>query len=236
MVTLRHRDGVPVSRVDDVFKSALTSEKLWSKVSTISLTKMAQLAPTVERIAPRPGYLVYVETANLSRRLNTMQPVVYSAFDAATHLQVARIYLTNTYASAVDFLEFAIKKFPFPVAQIRTPAESPFYVIKNLPAQQRVSDYLRAQGVVHSIMNTPSRDELFSVLTKLSFGSIAAASIDGFPWQKIMREFINYQFFHNNDRTFPSLQGRTPLQKLKSFKGFEHVHSFDPFAIEAGRV
>ena len=67
---------------------------------------MNSLAMMIETAAPRPGQLVFVDTKELSFRLNEFNPVVFSAIDVSTHLQVARLYLTSTAGSSVDFLDF----------------------------------------------------------------------------------------------------------------------------------
>ncbi len=231
MSTFQRRERTGVATLSDDHDLPFTGEKLWSDLDQMDMEQMIRLATTVERMAPGPGFLVYVETSRLSCLLHKLEPVVFSAFDANTHLQIARIYLTNTLASALDFTEFILKRFPFPIAQIRTLAETPFYIRIKPPTQQRFSNHLAMRGVLHSLMTDRSWDQLFSMLSKFSFSSFSTGSPMSIPAEKLTSEFSNFLFYHNNRRMLSSLQGRTPLQKLRSFKGFDQLSSFDPLPV-----
>jgi hypothetical protein len=162
-------------------------------------------------------------------RLNDLDAVVFSAFDASTHLQIARIYLTNTLASALDFAEFFLHKFPFPVKQIRTLTENPFYLAQHPATEQRFSNHLAVRGVLHSCCVSASRDPIFTLASTLVFSPLSTAPANA-SLEELSNEFSNFLFYHNNRRLLSSLQSRTPLQKLKTFAGFAHLDSFDPFA------
>lgn len=183
----------------------------------------------VDLVAPRPGFLVYVESSRLSNRVNEIEPIVFSAIDANTHLQIARFYLTASYASAIHFVEFALSRFPFQVLQIRTSDEAPFYVSSSLPTRKRFSEFLQAHTVHHSVMSCPVNDELYPHLSQFTFARMAAGSLNRISSDELIVELTSYLLIHNNYRELPSLQGRTPLQKLHSFERFKQLCSFDPF-------
>jgi hypothetical protein len=195
------------------------------------MTKMARLGSMLSRIAPKPGALVFLSSGRLSCKLNGTETVVFSAFDASTHLQIARIYFAETFTSAVDFVDFVRRKFPFSISRIRTSLESPFLIDSGRPTGERFTSHLEAQGVVHSMIADLSRDDLFSVFTRLSFVRVAGDSTQYSDGQDLMSEFITYLFYHNNYRTLPSLKGWTPIKKLNSFEGYEDVEAFDPYTI-----
>ncbi|MCX6142042.1 MAG: hypothetical protein NTZ35_02360 [Ignavibacteriales bacterium] len=193
------------------------------------LGQAAQRPSIVDLVAPTPGFLVYLETSRLSNQVNEIEPLVFSAIDANTHLQIARLYLTASFASAIDFVEFVLSRFPFPVLQIRTSDEAPFYADSNLPTNQRFSAFLQAHMVHHSVMSRPLNDELYPHLSKFTFARMAAGSLNRISSDELMDGLSSYLLIHNNYRELPSLQGRTPLQKLHTFERFKPLYSFDPF-------
>ena len=194
--------------------------------------KMVRLAAKLIRLAPKPGALVYLDAARLPIQVSGMQPVVFSAFDACTHLQIARIYLTPSFASASDFLDFVQHKFPFGLSRIRTATIDPFWVDPLTSTVQRFTNHLSAQGILHILVGDRLQDELFSVFDHLTFVHQAGNSqrLPAIP--QLVGELITFLYFHNNNRTMASLNGKTPIERLKSFPGHEDVFSFDPFAPE----
>jgi hypothetical protein len=201
----------------------------------IGEAKMARLASMLYRIAPKPGAVVYLDSANLPIQVGDMRPVVFSAFDACTHIQIARIYLTDSFASAADFLDFARRKLPFGISRIRTAAKNPFWVDPLASPNQRFTSHLEAQGILHMVVADRSQDDFFSVFDHLTFIHQAGSSHRSPAIPELVGELIAYLYFHNNNRTMASLKGKTPLEKLKLFPGYEEVLSFDPFAPEPTR-
>jgi hypothetical protein len=194
--------------------------------------KMAKLASLLYRIAPKPGAVVYLDSANLPIQVGGMRPAVFSAFDACTHIQIARIYLTDSFASAADFLDFARRKLPFSISRIRTAAKDPFWVNPLASPKQRFTNHLEAQGILHTVVADRSQDDFFSVFDHLTFVHQAGSSHRSPAIPELVGELIAYLYFHNNNRTMASLKGKTPIEKLKLFPGYEEVLSFDPFAPE----
>ncbi len=194
--------------------------------------KMTRLASMLNRLAPKPGALVYLDSANLSIQLGDLRPTVFSAFDACTHLQIARIYLTDSFASAADFLEFARRKVPFGISRVRTALKDPFWIDPLVSPIQRFTSHLEAQGILHMVVADRSQDDFFSVFDHLTFIHQAGSSNRSPAIPELVGDLIAYLYFHNNNRAMASLKGKTPLEKLKSFPGFEAIQSFDPFAPE----
>jgi hypothetical protein len=112
---------------------------------------------------------------------------------------------------------------------MRTSDEAPFYVKSELPTRQRFSEFLQVHKVHHSIMNRPSRDELYPQLSKFTFAKMATGSLNKISSDELMEGLTSYLLIHNNYRELPALQGRTPLQKLHSFDRFKQLYSFDPY-------
>lgn len=189
---------------------------------------LERIAGAIDEVAPKPGLLVYVTARKLAIPLNGLDPVLFSAIDATTHLQVAQAYLSLTTAAAVSFLEFVAKSFPFPISQIRTPAQRPFDHSSGLLSSRDFSVLIGRQGYIHSLINDPSRDALFSITSRLQFGGIAEGSLVYISPRELQRELGQFLFFHNNYRSIPWLEGKTPVQKLKMFGGYSGVHTFSP--------
>jgi hypothetical protein len=207
---------------------------LWSELHKAGERHVNSLSKMMDSAAPEPGHLVFVDTKRLTFRLNEFEPVAFSAIDVSTHLQVARLYLTTTVGSSVDFLDFLSRKFPFPISEIRTSGHSPFSNSTKLQASHPFTSSAAARGILHSVIPDPREDVLLSILSKMTFGGFFEGSIDYSAEQRLMRELINFLFFHNNHRSLPSLGGISPIQKLKQFQGFGHLHVFDPYAVELG--
>jgi hypothetical protein len=86
------------------------------------------------------------------------------------------------------------------------------------------------RGIQHTIVSNPSHEVLYAVLSKLTFAGNLANPSNLQSERQLVRDLVNFLFFHNNHRSLPSLSGRTPLQKLRTFRGHNHLYSFDPFA------
>jgi hypothetical protein len=81
-------------------------------------------------------------------------------------------------------------------------------------------------------MSSPLRDELYPHLLRFSFCKMAAGSLTSISSDDLVEGLSSYLQIHNNHRELPSLQGKTPLRKLQSFKKFSHLYSFEPFSFE----
>lgn len=204
-------------------------------LNTAGEAKMVRLAATLKRVAPKPGSLVYLDSAMLPFPVGNMETVVFSAFDSCTHLQVARVYLTNTFASAVDFLEFLHRKFPFAISRVRTTAKDPFWNEPGQSTLQRFTNHLEAQGMIHTVIGDGSQDDFYALFDHLTFVHQAGNPLRRPKISEIIGELIAFLHFHNNSRTMASLSGKTPIEKMRTFPGLEEIQSFDPFAIESNQ-
>jgi hypothetical protein len=202
---------------------------LWSALSNRESGRAKRLASTIDAIAPEPGSLVYLLAEKLALSRDELSPSVFSAIDACTHLQVARLYMTWTFASAVDFLLFARDLFPFQIRRVRTLASGPFYRPSIPEGNHEFARIARDHGVGYSLITDTSRDEPYQVVSKLVFHGILESPVDRQAELRMFKALADFLFFHNNRRSLPSLGGRTPLQKLNSFTGYDRLRYFDPF-------
>ncbi|HTY37528.1 MAG TPA: hypothetical protein VMH23_10470, partial [Bacteroidota bacterium] len=78
---------------------AVRLEGLCRELTQSGDVQMKEMATTLDEAAPMPGHLVYLRAKNLTVKLNGLEPVVFSAVDACTFLQLAQIYLAPTTAA-----------------------------------------------------------------------------------------------------------------------------------------
>lgn len=210
------------------------SANLWLELHKVGERYMNSLTMMIDRAAQKPGHLVFLDTKKLSFSLNEFEPVVFYAVDVATHLQIARLYMTSSAGSSVEFLDFITQKYPFTISEIRSTVKSPFTYSNKLQANHPFTSLAAARGILHSVTADPMEDDLLSLVARLTFNGYFEGSVDYSAERRLIRELINFLFFHNNHRALPSLGGLNPIQKLKQFQGFGHIHVFDPYASDAG--
>jgi len=218
-----------------LLRAPVRFESLCRELTHAGRVYLDGLALAVEEVSPKPGSLVYVQTQKLSIRLNGFEPVIFSAIDLNTHLQIAQLYLATTTAAAVDFVDFVARSFPFSMTQIRTLARAPFQAPPGADSGRDFTSLMRERGLLHSVFASSSNEVLFSLVSKLTFGGISEGSLTCGNKEEMMKELSRFVFFHNNYRSLPWLGGKTPLQKLKAFRGFEEIHSFDPYGASCYR-
>ena len=185
-----------------------------------------RIVSVIEQVAPSPGQIVYLHTTKLAMRLGGLQPVIFSAIDAATHLQVAQANFAMTSAAALLFVDFVAHSFPFPISEIRTRKELPFHNPKDNRPHRDFPTLIGDRGYAHSFLETHSSDALFSITSKMLFGGLSEGQAFPASAYELQRALAQFLTFHNNFRFVPWLQGKTPMQKLKTFKSFQRIHSF----------
>ena len=189
------------------------------------LEKVALLAGEV---APTPGRVIYLHTTTLGTRLSGLAPVIFSAVDATTHLQIGQAHFAMTSAAALSFADFVARSFPFPIVEFKTRKEAPFHNPENERPHRDFRALIGERGYLHSFVNTQSSDALFSITSKTVFGDSAASLAHFASTHELQRDLTRFVFFHNNFRSVPWLDGKTPVQKLRTFTGFKDTRTFSP--------
>lgn len=202
---------------------------IWSLLHQAAMSRMVDLIKAINEIAPEPGTLVYVEAKRLSYNWDGWRPILFSAVDVCTHLQIARMYLTPTHASAIDFLQFLVHHYPFQLKEIRTNGDPVFINPFSTQSEHQFTAEAKKIGIFHTIALDPMNHPIMRVITKYVFGGAFEGSVEETSEEKVITGFVNFLFFHNNYRSLASLGGLTPLQKLNSFQGFENIIWFDPY-------
>lgn len=208
--------------------SPLAIDTFFARLSRTARVHVQQIAATIEQIAPTPGRVVFLHKTVLERRVNGLQPVVFSAIDATTFLQVAQVNLAMTSAAALTFVESASRSFPFPLSEIRSQKEYPFDNHLRRGQNRALSTLLGERGVVQTFVKNPQTDVLFSITARLLFEPLDECPSCLQPSLGLHDSLKRFLAFHNNFRFIPWLEGRTPIQKLRTFRSFQGVQSFDP--------
>jgi len=208
--------------------SPVAFESLCMELSHTGDLYLQRIVSAIDQVAPSPGRVVYLHTTKLAMRLSGLQPVIFSAIDANTQTQVAQANFAMTSAAALSFVEFAARSFPFPIGEFKTRKVAPFYNPTDHRPHRDFATLVGEQGYVHSFVESHSNDPLFSITSKMLFKGLSADQAFPASAYELQRDLTQFLFFHNNFRFVPWLDGKTPIQKLRMFAGFEGMHSFSP--------
>jgi hypothetical protein len=187
-----------------------------------------QIAACIDELAPGPGNLVYLHATHLGLQLDGLNPVVFSAIDGCTHLQVAQIHLASTVGGVLSFVDFFAKRFPFVIQMIRTVRESPFCAIAGKRGRHDFSAILARRGILNTFVADKASDILYSITSRLLFSNPSESTGGTVSEREQFRALSTFLLYHNNYRPIPWLINNTPLQRLKSFDGYTSLHSFCP--------
>jgi len=188
----------------------------------------------IERVAPRPGSKLYLEARRLNCRWYGLQPMLFSAIDLCSHLQVARVYLTQTVASAVDCLDFLVASYPFAVREVYTPPDLWFCDPVVPQVIHRFSRECAIRNMIHTVLSNPSQDVIIRKLRAYFYHTLLESSEDGTSEQLIVPDLRNHLLVHNNFTALDTIAGQVPVEKLRTFSGFESIEQFDPYATRPG--
>lgn len=188
----------------------------------------------IERVAPRPGSKLYMEARRLNCRWYGLQPMLFSAIDLCSHLQVARVYLTQTVASAVDFLDFVVASYPFAIREVYTPPDLWFCDPVVPQVIHRFSRECALRNMVHTVLSNPSQDVIIRKLRAYFYHTLLESSEEGTSEQLMIPDLRNHLLVHNNFTALDTIAGQVPVEKLQTFSGFESIEQFDPYDIKPG--
>ncbi len=202
--------------------------EILQELHVVGMHTMNNLTYHIRTIAPWPGSLVYVESRRLSLRPQQFEPTLFSAVDICTHLQIARIYLTPSFGSAIDFVDYVRDRYPFPISEIRTGNAPPFGSPTTSPSHNRFTTALEGRGIKHTLIIEPHHDPVLATVLRLTFGGVFEGSLDHRGEEHLIDELTRFLFFHNNHRVLPTLGGLTPIMRLREFESFKHLRLFEP--------
>lgn len=146
--------------------------------------------------------------------------------DACTHLQLARFYFVSSLAATMDFLEFAVKTFPFPITELRTDHTRLSSSDTARQVEHRFTLAAHRIGIRHSIRDLQG-DTVESNLRQYFYEAALARGTQEDD-EAILAGVQQYLSFHNNHRSLPTLDGKTPVDKLRSFEAHRRIENFNP--------
>lgn len=178
-----------------------------------------------------PGDRIVIFVKKFEHPIAGMWSYYYDAVDECTHLRVGKIYNRHSTLSALDFVQFIITAFPFPLRYIHTPLDNAFTSVAHSRSKTHAfTQNLRKLGIKHHI---PTRRQFNSqkyhewqktfdakeAFLKQPFNSITEA-------EQAIHEFLRD---YNNNHPRVEKQHTTPLQKLQEFEQFKNLQIFDPY-------
>jgi len=201
---------------------------LWSFIYQAGLEHLESFMKELAAVAPLPGSLVFLQASSSGDSPYGRSPGLLSAIDARTHLQVSRLYMAASSGAVLDFAEYLLAALPFPVREIRTVVHPVFADSSVHREEHRITRALQDHGVLHTVI--PNRgDPFLNHLRQYFFARPLPEGRNEDSVNDYIQELRNYLYFHNNHRSFPLLNGRTPVQVLGAIDGFASPVAFDPF-------
>ncbi len=158
-----------------------------------------------------PGHRIQVDVKFLNfvdknkRKIKRFQ---YTAIDDATRIRALKTYKTHNQLSAIDFVNYVVKKFPFRIHTLQTDNGAEF--------QSKFHWHVEDLGIRHVYIKprTPhlngkvershstDKDEFYQMITYTD-------DVD------LMQKLKEWEDFYNYQRPHSSLHGKTPYEVLK---------------------
>jgi transposase InsO family protein len=157
-----------------------------------------------------PGHHVQVDVKFLTfqqKKGGTVRRYQYTAIDDATRVRALKIYKRHTQASAIDFINYVVKKFPFRIQTIRTDRGHEFQALFHWHVHDIGMEhvYIKARtpqlnGKVERSHRT-DKEEFYQLLTYKDDVDLA-------------KKLAVWERFYNNDRPHGAHRGKTPYEVL----------------------
>jgi transposase len=177
-----------------------------------------------------PGDRVIIFVKPFEKPIGKQKFFYYAAIDECTHLRIARIYARHSTLSALDFVQFMLTSFPFPVHYIHTPLDNAFTSIAMSRSRTHAfTQNLRRLGIKQHIpTRKQSQSKLYAERIKRFDSPEAFISFQFNTHLDAERMVNNYLFDYNNNQPRKEIGMMTPLEKLKTFEQFNEVKEFNP--------
>jgi len=177
-----------------------------------------------------PGDRVIIFVKPMEKMIGKQRYFYYAAIDECTHLRIAHLYARHSTLSALDFVQYLLTSFPFPVHYIHTPLDNAFTSIAHSRSRTHAFTLnLRRLGIKQHI---PTRKQSQSKLYNERIRRFDSPEVFiTFPFNTITdaeRMVNNYLYDYNNNQPRKEIGMMTPLDKLKSFEQFADTPPFQP--------
>lgn len=178
-----------------------------------------------------PGDRIIIFVKQFEKPIRNQKFFYYSAVDECTHLRIGKIYGRHSTLSALDFIQFIITVFPFPIRYIHTPLDSVFTSVATSRSRTHAfTQNLRRLGIKQHV---PTLKQFTSKLYNERLKKFQAP--EGFlllnyaQVSDAERTLRNYLLDYNNKQPREAIGKITPLEKLKSFEQFNELKEFIPY-------
>jgi hypothetical protein len=147
--------------------------------------------------------------------------------DVCTHLQLARFYFVSSLAATIDFFEFIVRAFPFPVTELRADHSRLLTSENARQFEHRFTLAAHRIGIRHTVKDLQG-DDVESRLQRYFFETGAGTRGTQEDDEALLADLGQFLYFHNNHRSLPTLGGKTPVDTLRSFHSHHDLKVFDP--------
>jgi len=178
-----------------------------------------------------PGDRIVIFAKQFEKTIRNQKFYYYAAVDECTHVRIGKIYGRHSTLSALDFIQFIITVFPFPVRYIHTPLDSVFTSVATSRSRTHAfTQNLRRLGIKQYV---PTLKQYASKLYNERLKKFDAP--DGFlalNYNHISdaeRTLRNYLLDYNNKQPREAIGKITPLKKLHGFEQFNDIKQFVPY-------
>jgi transposase len=177
-----------------------------------------------------PGDRVIIFVKPFEKPIGKQRFFYYSAVDECTHLRVSHMYARHSTLSALDFVQFILTSFPFPIHYIHTPLDNAFTSIAMSRSRTHAfTQNLRRLGIKQHIPTRKQSQSKLQIERIKRFDSPEVFLSFQFNTQTDAERMVrNYLLDYNNKQPRKEIGMVTPLEKLRSFEQFTSVEEFDP--------
>lgn len=177
-----------------------------------------------------PGDRVIVFVKPFEKMIGKQKYFYYAAIDECTHLRIARIYARHSTLSALDFVQFMLTSFPFPVHYIHTPLDNAFTSIAMSRSRTHAfTQNLRRLGIKQHIpTRKQSQSKLYAERIRRFDSPEVFIAFQFNSYVDAERMVNNYLQDYNNNQPRKEIGMMTPLEKLRTFEQFQDIKEFHP--------
>lgn len=177
-----------------------------------------------------PGDRVIIFVKLFEHPIGKQKYYYYAAVDEYTHLRISRIYARHSTLSALDFVQYILTTFPFPIHYIHTPLDNVFTSIaKSRSRTHAFTLNLRRLGIKQHIpTRKQSLSKLYAERLKVFDSPELFISFSFNSHADMERMVNNYLHDYNNNQPRREIGMKTPLEKLQSLEQFSPIKEFNP--------
>ena len=188
--------------------SAMTVWRVLKKHQVRAVVKRRKKSDYIRYSKEIPGERVQLDVMKV--RNGAYQ---FTAIDDCTRLRTIRVYPNKKAESTIHFLGEILNTFPFPVQRIQTDWGTEFF---NYDFQYELHDhFIKFRPIKPRTPHLNGKVERSQQTDKTEFWNLIDLSDKTLDLNVMAME---WQEFYNKKRPHSSLNGKTPMQKLKSVK------------------